>query len=345
MKDLPEVSIVFESPVQKTGVYRYSRSLVNGLQSVGITVHEFPVKFFQPVIFGKPVGGWVTQQFSAYRKKVIGSIVHATSPHVMARRTNVVTIHDLIRHKFPRLYPTLPFDSLYGERVIRRALKTQRVIAVSNHVKSDIVDIFGIDPERVDVVYFNIDSRLYYRSQNNPYPADDKIHLVLLTDFNPRKRLNKILPELAASSEMDLYIIGRTDIWPKQVSYAEQFTKNNKNIHILGYLEFNLLRDYVSASDLFIFHSIDEGIGMPPVEAMACGTNTLVNDIPVFREFLKDNSFYFNEEESLIDAVNKAMKVRHSPESLVKFAGDYSLENTVKQLLESYGKIDKRFLQ
>ena len=339
MENSKTVSILYESPKQKTGVYRYSKSLINVLRGTGLKVEEFPIRFIQPVIFGKPVGGWVSQEIGSMLARPHGVIVHSTSPHVVTRRTNVVTIHDLIRYKLQDLYPSLPLDRKYSEYVIKRSLGKDRIIAVSHHVKDDITRMFGIDPDRIDVVYFNVDTTLYHHVSGNPFPDDGKIHLILITDYNPRKRLDKLLPELSGRSDMDIYIIGRTDVWPRQYAYAKEYSDRSKNVHILGYLDFESMREYLSAADLFVFHTVDEGIGMPPVEAMACGTNTLVNDIPVFREFLREKSFYFTEEDSFVDRVMDALAHKRNRDELIKFASDYSSSNTRKQLLRAYGRI------
>ncbi len=339
MENSNTVSIIYEAPRQKTGVYRYSKSLVNVLQGTRLRVEEFPIRFVQPVIFGKPVAGWISQEIGSMLVRPHGVIVHSTSPHVVMRKTNVVTIHDLIRYKLQYIYPSLPLDRKYAEYIIKRSLRKSRIIAVSHHVKEDIVKMFGADPDRIDVVYFNVDAKLYHRVNGNPFPEDGRIHLVLVTDYNPRKRLDKLLPEISGRSDMDIYIIGRTDVWPRQYSYARDFSERFKNIHILGYLEFESMREYLSAADLFVFHTIDEGIGMPPVETMACGTNTLVNDIPVFREFLKDKSFYFTEDDNIADRVIDAIKHKRGPDELIKFASDYSISNTRKQLLGSYSMV------
>ncbi|MCL4342639.1 MAG: glycosyltransferase [Candidatus Thermoplasmatota archaeon] len=340
MKNSQTVSILYESPKQKTGVYRYSKSLINVLQGTGLNVEEFPIRYVQPVIFGKPIGGWISQEIGSMLTRPHGVIVHSTSPHVVARRTNVVTIHDLIRYKLQDIYPSLPLDRKYAEYIIRRSLEKKRIIAVSHHVKDDIIRMFGVDPDRIDVVYFNVDTTLYHRISGNPFPDDGKIHLILVTDYNPRKRLDKLLPELSGRSDMDIYIIGRTDVWPRQYSYAKEYSDRFKNIHILGYLEFEGMRAYLSAADLFVYHTVDEGIGMPPVEAMACGTNTLVNDIPVFREFLKDKSFYFTEEDNIADKVLDALNHKRNRDELIQFASYYSISNTRNQLLASYSKIE-----
>lgn len=343
--DFPSLSIIYESPKNETGVHRYSMTVIKALRFASVEFKEYPIRLLQFSIRNKPLGGWISQMIGAHLSGATGSIVHSTSPQVLTGKSNLVTIHDLIRYKYPNLYPSSHLDKRYAYGLLNKAFRCKRIATVSEHVKSDLVHLFGIAEEKIDTVYTFIDRNLYFPDERNPYPNDGKFHVVSVTDYNPRKKTPEVARSLAGHPEVDLYIIGRKDIWPAQYSMVEKIARDHKNIHILGFLPVDLLREYLSASNLYIAFSIDEGIGIPPVEAMACGTNVLANNIPVYHEFLDNMASYFENEEDLPDSVMDALKKPRKKDELVTFSSKYSIEATAEQMISCYSKIDRRFDQ
>ncbi len=341
--DVPSLSVVFENPRHGTGVHRYSMAIIQALRFASVKFKEYPIKMMQFSFKGKPYGGWISQLIGAHMSGAKGNVVHSTSPQVITTGTNLVTVHDLIRYKFPELYPSSSLDRKYAMRLLQRAIGMERISTVSDHVRNDLMQLYGVADEKIDTVYTFIDRNMFFPDSKNPYPEDGKFHVVTVTDFNPRKKTYDIADSLAGNPDIDLYVIGRKDIWPIQYSRVEAIAKIHRNVHLLGYLTTDVLRSYLSSSDLYIAFSLDEGIGIPPVEAMACGTNVLANDIAVHREFLGTMAFYFRDKEHLVDSVMQSLHGKKSREELVSFSKKYSVEATARQILSSYAKIDGRF--
>ena len=128
--------------------------------------------------------------------------------------------------------------------------------------------------------------------------------------------------------------------WNERYNFLKSIAEKTDNIKILGPVKTEMLRKYYSNADIFVYLSIDEGFGLPPLEAMACGTNVVVSDIPVFREVYKDYAFY-TKDENVMETIKFALKNRRSENELWKFTLNYSLENEIENLLEIYRSLEK----
>ena len=102
--------------------------------------------------------------------------------------------------------------------------------------------------------------------------------------------------------------LGPENSWSKQKNLLIDQIKDQPNVQMLGPVDNNFLRHYYSTADLFVHLSEAEGFASPTVEAMACGANVLVNDLPLFHETLGDMARYttLNPEE-VINAIDAAL--------------------------------------
>jgi len=91
------------------------------------------------------------------------------------------------------------------------------------------------------------------------------------------------------------------------------------NIRLLGAVDDETLRRYISNADAFVQISDGEGFGLPPIEALACGTNLVVNNLPVFRETIGGIAT-ISDIENFEEAVLRTLKNKRSREELVNFS-------------------------
>ena len=87
----------------------------------------------------------------------------------------------------------------------------------------------------------------------------------------------------------------------------------------------------------FVYISDGEGFGLPPIEALACGTNVIINDLPVFRETIGGIAT-ISDIENFEEAVLKTSNNKRSREELVNFFKKYSLKNEIDSLIKLYNE-------
>lgn len=197
--------------------------------------------------------------------------------------SNKITyIHDLAFKYFPETFSFL-FQKTYNFFVPISAKNAVKVITVSNYVKKDIQDNFKIP-----------DVEVVYAAQTNVFKdlnlKRDKI-ILAVSSIDPRKNFNRLINAfLQINTDYKLIFVGA-----KSKSFSDiNFNKNhdNKNIIFTGYLEDDALLKLYNTASIFIYASLFEGFGMPPLEAQACGCPCIVAKSTSLPEIYKDSVEY-----------------------------------------------------
>lgn len=194
---------------------------------------------------------------------------------------SVVTIHDLIFKRYPRYYKFL--DRLFYTRKYKRAcLAADRIIAISEATKRDIVDFFGIPAEKIDVVYQGCDEQFKHtvpeeRRQEvvRKYSLPERFALSV-GSIEERKNLLAALKaiELSASG-LHLVAVGKRTPYTEVVErYAAEHGLSSR-LHILSSVDFADLPAIYQSATLFVYPSRFEGFGIPMIEAAHSGVPTI----------------------------------------------------------------------
>lgn len=215
----------------------------------------------------------------------------------LSRQVPLVSVfHDLSYEHFPELFN---FKKRLWHGVMRPkvlAQRSQAIIAVSEHTKQDVVNLYGVPAEKVQVVYsgvslgesreLNFLSRLALRPQTgaaaHAYSTKNlfsstfpKKFVLYLGTLEPRKNVDSLVraySAIADSVEQDLVIAGA-----KGWSYGETLravaqSSARSRIHLLGFVPEEEKAALYGAADLFVYPSLYEGFGFPPLEALLAGT-------------------------------------------------------------------------
>jgi glycosyltransferase involved in cell wall biosynthesis len=199
---------------------------------------------------------------------------------------SVVTIHDLIFERFPELYS--PIDRrIYAWKSRRAAERAERVIAVSEQTKQDLVERYAIRPERIRVVY----QGCHPAFQRAPSPgADDAVarrlglpdrYLLSVGTVERRKNLGLVVKALPGLPGIPLLAVGR------QTGYADE-----DRVRFLTGVSMDDLAALYRRCSLFVYPSIFEGFGIPIIEALFSGAPVVTTEGGVFPEAAGPGSVY-----------------------------------------------------
>ena len=274
---------------------------------------------------------------------------------------SVLTVHDLIALNFPG-YCQNETAIYYGLFLPKSIYKANRIIAVSNKIKSDIIKMFGISASKIDVVYHGIDREFKkvwdigkLQQVAVKYSLPEKF-ILFVGNLEPKKNLSRLIDafidlKINAHIEHKLVIVGK-DGWKYGEIYKKIKTLNaDSDIIITGYVEKKDIPAIYSLSDLFVFVSLYEGFGLPVLEAMACETPVLISNQGALPEIAGDwcpsaNPFDTKDISAkihafLTDSSLRSKSIAYGINRSKLFNWDKSGRETLQVYDKAYSQIEK----
>ncbi len=225
----------------------------------------------------------------------------------------VMTVHDLLEHMYlargqSSLRRSLRFS------LTRRALKgASRIFAVSKFTQSEIEKVFGIPASRIEVAYNAIDERFL---RGHASEADRQLlaerylvthpFLLYAGRIGPHKNVVRIIEAFSALKaelekadkfpDLKLIIIG--DELSKQPDLRRTVIRSGvqNDVRFMGFVPIEVLRIFYDAAKIFVFPSLYEGFGLPPLEAMAHGTPVVTSNTSSLPEVVGNAAVLVNPE-------------------------------------------------
>jgi glycosyltransferase involved in cell wall biosynthesis len=227
-------------------------------------------------------------------------------------KPTVLTIHDLAFLTTPDCaYPTL---RSYLEKVVpRSARRATRVIAVSDHTRHDVISYLEIEPEKVVTVLEGVSN--HFRPIDLAAAKSDLgqfgVHrpfILSVGTLEPRKNYTRLLEAYSLlrqrGVDQDLVIVGGHG-WLYEPILRRLDELQLQQWVILKQLPDTALPALYSACDAFVYPSLYEGFGMPPLEALACGAPVACSDTSSLPEVVGDAALTFDplDEEQIAESI------------------------------------------
>lgn len=217
-----------------------------------------------------------------------------TGPLGVSRQ--VLTVHDAASLDHPEWFEQ-KFALWYGALLPRLVRKVRAIITVSHFSRERIVRLTGVAPERVQVILNGVDRRfrpvgpeivkqvITELGLNRPY-------ILFVGSLEPRKNLRILLEawRLGGFDGATLAVVGASG----HLFARLQFDSIPDGVRLLGSVEDEVLPALYSGATGFVYPSLYEGFGMPPLEAMACGCPVIVSNISAHREICGGAAMYFD---------------------------------------------------
>lgn len=236
-------------------------------------------------------------------------------PAVSPKRA-VVTVHDVGFKRFPEVYKKI--QVAYHEITTRDIVRRQaRIITVSEFCKREIVELYGADPAKIFVTPLGIDHDRYYPREVSP----EKPYLLFVGRIDKKKNLITLVKafELIADRfpNLELKIAGTfsgpaglSTTGANELMRAIKDSKFASRIYLLGYVKEEEKPVLLSGASAYVQPSIYEGFGLPPLEAMACGTPAICSDSTCLPEVVGEgNALFFppTDTEALANALRRVL--------------------------------------
>jgi len=253
-------------------------------------------------------------------KKDTIDLYHGASGRLPLLKLNtsfVVTIYDLIPYRIPWNYPNvLRFKFTLLESIQR----VNKIIAISEHAKMDLVNTFHIPGEKIHVVYggledrFGImDSDLCKKYLKNTYGISREF-ILFVGSLEPKKNISRLIEAFSHIQKQFgrkyfLVLIGSRDLRYEEILKNIRETEMEEEVVLTGYVKDEDLPYFYNAASLFVFPSLYEGFGLPLLEAMACGLPIVASNRSSIPEVVDNAGVLFDpyNVQEMADTMEKVL--------------------------------------
>lgn len=264
----------------------------------------------------------------------------------------IVTIHDTIALDYPELCS--PTNGNYFKLMLPRTIRqADKIIAVSQKVKHDIIRHFKVQENRISVIHNGlspiykpvINTQVLQRVRKR-YKLPNQF-LLFVGNIEPKKNLKLLIQSYTSlikryNIKHQLIIIGQLAWKYKEVlSMIEQNPFKHK-IKLLGYVEEIDLPAIYSLASVFVFPSLYEGFGYPVLESMACGTPVICSNRGALPEITGGNCLLIDPmkkeqlDEAIIKLITDELIIPQLTRNGLNWAGKFSMESCTFRTLNIY---------
>lgn len=311
--------------LNRAGEFRYASRLLAALRArPGVDVRvlgptsRVPRGPAQRVALQAAVqGGWYPGVLPWRARRAAVDVMHhprhLVPPTPGQRAPAVVTVHDVLVLRAPELFsPVIRANfRLLTPRLLRRAAK---IATGSEFSRREIAELLGVDRERIAVTPYGVDERFRPAPMEAAALRDrfgiDRPYVLCVGTLEPRKNLLGALRafgRLARDTDEFALVVAGGRGWGNEAFEAARRAAGDRLV-LTGYVSDADLVGLLSAARCFLYPSLFEGFGFPPLEAMACGTPVVTADRASLPEVVGDAAALVDpEDEEAIAAALRAV--------------------------------------
>ncbi|NBK99235.1 MAG: glycosyltransferase family 1 protein [Erysipelotrichia bacterium] len=257
----------------------------------------------------------------------------------------ITTVHDFSWEIYPEFQPKerVEFFEKFFYHEIKRC---NHIITGSNFTKAEILQRLDFEPENISVIYHGVNHKVF--NTLLPKKNVEQKYILAVGSIEPRKNLKNLLLAYEQLSETiknqyHLILIGAQG-W-NNTEVLDMMESMKEWVHYTGYVSDEELACYYQHASLFVYPSFYEGFGIPPLEAMACGTAVLVSNASTLPEICSDAAVYcdpndVNDIKVKIELVLNNMVLRQKLVTKgLERVKIFSWDKSAKEHLEVFEKV------
>jgi glycosyltransferase involved in cell wall biosynthesis len=228
----------------------------------------------------------------------------------LLQRNQVVTIHDAAIFATPSSF-SRAFRAWYKFLLPHLGGIARRVITDSHHSKRELMRFCGLAEDRIEVIYLGSDQALRYAADNTVLDRNDlagKPYIFAVSSQDERKNFSGLAEAIELLGTQDFKVVIAGGANPRVFRTSE--VDHVKHVKFLGYVNNNELRALYEHAACFVYPSLYEGFGLPPLEAMACGCPVIVSNATSLPEVCGEAALYCdpNNPSDIADKIQQLMR-------------------------------------
>jgi glycosyltransferase involved in cell wall biosynthesis len=274
----------------------------------------------------------------------------------------VMTVHDILEHLSRARERTGFWRSMHFQLTKRVLRGAARIFAVSNFTKLEMEKLFSIPPGRIEVVYNAIDERLLH---GHATAAEREViveryqvtypFLLYAGRISPHKNVVRMIEAFSALKtelekdqlfpDLKLIIIGDDVSGNPDLRRTVIRSGVQNDVRFLGFVPIEVLRTFYDAAKIFVFPSLYEGFGLPPLEAMAHGTPVVTSNVTSLPEVVGNAAVLVHPENvfEIMRALHRVLLDQPLREKMkersYRQAAKFSWEKSVRRIIDVYQEV------
>lgn len=343
-------------PITKTGEGKYAKHVIEGMKQKDVEVNVLDNSFLHRPNVKVFLGSFLLNKIVDNEASILHNLDNLGPFLVRSnnKTKNILTVHDIAPVKLPQIHSHIMKFNF--RHVLPRLVKnSDLIIADSYATKKDLVSLFNINEEKIDVAYLGVDLSFFY-----PRMPDEKLlnkyginnnYLIYLGNDNPRKNLKTLIlaySKIYKKIDKDLVLVGPVNQGNLRNFINKIDNKNGLSERIItpGYVDYEDLPLLYSMASALVFASLYEGFGFAPLEAMACGTPVIVSNNSSIPEVVGKAGLYINDPLNPDEIANNICiflddnKLQRKMKNTgFKQSKKFTWENNVNKTFEAYEKV------
>jgi glycosyltransferase involved in cell wall biosynthesis len=305
------------------------------------------------------------REFRAVLKNLDCDLVHIPNLFSVPRALScpyVMTVHDMLEHMSRAREQSGFWRSVHFQLTKRVLSGAARIFAVSNFTKNEMEKLFGIPAERIEVVYNAIDERFLH---GHASAADRQLivqryqvtypFLLYAGRISPHKNVVRMIEAFSALKtqlekdgalpDLKLIIIGDDLSGNPDLRRTVVRSGVQNDVRFLGFVPIEVLRIFYDMAKIFVFATLYEGFGLPPLEAMAHGTPVVASNVSSLPEVVGNAAVLVNPENvfEIMRALHRVLIDQglrdRMKERGYQQAAKFSWEKSVRRIIDVYRQI------
>jgi glycosyltransferase involved in cell wall biosynthesis len=242
---------------------------------------------------------WFEYSIPRVLKKIKADIFLSPDAYLSLRTKvpSVPVFHDLNFEHYPKDLPFLE-RKYYRYFFPKYARKADTIVTVSEFSKKDIVNLYDVQPDKVNVVYNGVNEQFKpvdeaVKEEFRQKLSDGCPYFIFVGALHPRKNLARLFSAFDYFKEqhvtdVKLLVVGNRKYWTKQIQQAFEGMKHKDEVVFSGRLRAPELRKTVASALGMVYVSYFEGFGLPIIEAFSCDTPVLTSNVTSMPEVAGD---------------------------------------------------------
>lgn len=306
-----------------TGVQRYAREVVLALDDLleageidrdryafvlvsPVGASDFPGLKHIAIRSMGPLRGQAWEQLFLPAISRKGWLLSFCNVGPLIKRRHVVTIHDASIFAYPEAYSP-GFRAWYRFALPLLGKTSARIITDSHFSESELIKYCGLPPDKIAVVPLGVDHMSRLQPDYDVFQKHrlgEKPYILAVSSLSPHKNFMRLVQafDLLRNEDVDIVVAGGAN---SKVFSNSRFSSNQSNVHYIGYVSDGELKALYERAHCFVYPSLYEGFGLPPLEAMACGCPVIVSNAASLNEVCGAAALYCdpNSQEDIADKI------------------------------------------